>query len=421
VKRAAWAVVVALIACSTRSSRAPSAGPARPTVPAPAPVDIDRTIRVALSVDSPRVSATGDFSLHHGFTDGILARGKAGEEWRVGVAPDGHVTYAGPDGKEWQGRAFLIRATSGFVTVNGKRYRGELWVDAAGPRSVLIVNRVNLEDYLRSVVAAEMGRRPVTDSSALQAQAVASRSYAFVRLGSRGGFDIRSTVADQVYGGVDVENEHATRAVLATRGLVLRFEGRVVDALYSSTCGGSSAEGSEVFRAATPGYFRRVSDRIPGSSRYYCDIAPRFQWTRSYSRAQLDDVLARYLKEYASVPAGGPGRVKHLGIASTTPSGRVSVLDIETERGAFPVRGNDIRFVLRASPGGEMLNSTYFSVEPEYGRDGLLSRVTFRGRGYGHGVGMCQWGAIGRARAGQSFGAILGTYYPGTTIGPAVQ
>jgi stage II sporulation protein D len=93
----------------------------------------------------------------------------------------------------------------------------------------------------------------------------------------------------------------------------------------------------------------------------------------------------------------------------------VGVLDVETDKGIFTLRGNDIRYVMRV-PGGEMLPSTYFSVEPEV-RDGALARVTFRGQGYGHGVGMCQWGAIGRARAGQSFRAILGTYYPGTSVG----
>ena len=79
------------------------------------------------------------------------------------------------------------------------------------------------------------------------------------------------------------------------------------------------------------------------------------------------------------------------------------------------LRGNDIRYVLRA-PGGEILNSTAFSVETAEARDGSIARLTLRGTGYGHGVGMCQWGAIGRARAGQDFLTILRTYYPGTTV-----
>jgi stage II sporulation protein D len=96
----------------------------------------------------------------------------------------------------------------------------------------------------------------------------------------------------------------------------------------------------------------------------------------------------------------------------------VGRLSLDTERGTFELRGNDIRSVLRTS-GGETLNSTYFTVEPETRRDGSLARLVVHGNGYGHGVGMCQWGAIGRARAGQSVRTILATYYPGTTVGPA--
>jgi stage II sporulation protein D len=114
---------------------------------------------------------------------------------------------------------------------------------------------------------------------------------------------------------------------------------------------------------------------------------------------------------------GGPGKVRHLAIQERTRSGRVGMLEVETERGAYPVRGDDVRSVIRA-PGGEILSSTYFSLEPVYSSDGVLERVTFRGQGHGHGVGMCQWGAIGRARAGQSYRQILATYYPGTTVGP---
>jgi stage II sporulation protein D len=103
-------------------------------------------------------------------------------------------------------------------------------------------------------------------------------------------------------------------------------------------------------------------------------------------------------------------------IDTRTPSGRVETLKIATDRGNYVLRGNDIRYVLRA-PGGEILNSTYFSVEVAAARDGAISKLTLRGTGYGHGVGMCQWGAIGRARAGQDFRTILQAYYPGTTVG----
>jgi stage II sporulation protein D len=174
-----------------------------------------------------------------------------------------------------------------------------------------------------------------------------------------------------------------------------------------------------VWRAGGSPHLKRVSDRIPGTDRDYCAIAPRYNWTRSLSQSELNESLDRYLESYVSVPGGNPGLARAITVRSRTESDRVGVLDIVTDRGTFAVRGDETRYVFR-TPRGEILPSTYFIVEPPRHSDGVgpLSGVTLRGRGNGHGVGMCQWGAIGRARAGQSFRTILGTYYPGTTVGP---
>ena len=411
----ASAIVCTPLACSTRASRLPAPGPE------PGRVDAGRTIRVALIVPQPRISGTREFSWFQPDGRSLIARARRGEEWRVEAGGLGgrQVRALRPDGVPTAWNNLLIarpQESTGFVAVNGKRYRGQLVVSAPDG-GLNVVNHVGIEDYLRGVVATEMGKRPRGDSAALMAQAVASRSFAYLRLASRGEFDVRSSVLDQVYGGVDVENAEASAAVDATRGLMLRHQGRVADALYHSTCGGSTAESPEVWRTAGMAYLQRVSDRIGETNRYYCDAAPRFRWTRTLSATQLTDGVAQYLKAYAAVPSGGPGTVRHVAIQGKTKSGRVAELEIETERGAYAVRGDDIRYVMRA-PGGEMLSSTYFSVEPEYSSGGVLEKVTFRGQGYGHGVGMCQWGAIGRARAGQSFRQILATYYPGTSVGP---
>jgi stage II sporulation protein D len=410
----AFACVALLVACSTRASRGRA-----PAKPRPVPgADQDRTIRVVLPATRPLVGATGDFRWFDSDGRTVLARGRRGEEWRLErESPGVRVRAIRTDGvaTAWL-RSIVARPNDdAFVTVNGKRYRGEFAVLPmdSGPA---VVNRLGIEDYLRGVVPVEMGKRPDGDSSALRAQAVASRSYAYVRArDGAGAFDIRATTADQVYGGLEVENDASDAAIDATRGLVLRYQGRVVDAPFHSTCGGTTAEPSEVWRTADAPYLRKVSDRIGATDRYYCQSAPRYRWSRTLSGSQINAALEQYLRAYATVPGGKPGTARVIGVRSRTPSGRVGIIDIETDRGMFPLRGNDMRYVLR-QPGGEILASTYFSVEPEY-RDGLVSRVTFRGQGNGHGVGMCQWGAIGRARAGQSFRTILGTYYPGTTVG----
>jgi stage II sporulation protein D len=304
---------------------------------------------------------------------------------------------------------------------NGKRYRGEIAViPIAG--GLAVVNRLPIEEYLRGVVPLEIGNRTADEIAAVEAQAVAARSYTFVRL--RGGatrpYDLLSTVTDQVYGGADAERAVSDEAVRSTSGLVLTFAGRVVNAPYHSTCGGSTAEAQEVWRSNGEPYLQRVSDRVPGSDRFYCDAAPRFSWTRTLDAPALRDALSRYLRDYASVSGRGIGTVQRVEIDERTPSGRVGRMAVVTDRGRYELRGNDIRFVMRP-PGGEILNSTYFSVETTHARDGRLARLIFRGSGYGHGIGMCQWGAIGRARAGQSFREILRTYYPGTSVAPAEE
>jgi stage II sporulation protein D len=262
----------------------------------------------------------------------------------------------------------------------------------------------------------EIGERQPAERAAVEAQAVAARSYAYTHIGARGSrYDMLSTVEDQVYGGVDAERPLSDIAVASTSGLVLRFGGRIASAPYHSTCGGSTAEPGEVWSGENrSSYLRRVSDRVPGTDRFYCDGSPRFTWIREMSGTAVAASLDRYLRGRGS--RGSVGRIRDLRVDSRTPSGRVEVLVIDTDAGVQRLRGNEIRYALRQA-GGDILNSTYFSVEIR-DRDGeAVSKVALRGGGYGHGVGMCQWGAIGRARAGQDVRAILRTYYPGTSVG----
>ncbi len=350
----------------------------------------------------------------------LLARATSGESWHI--EHDGSRIRGVKSGARtgWiNGPVFAVPLGGAFIAFNAHRYRGEI-VFRGSPQGILVTNRVRIDDYLAGVVPLEIGGRTAAESAAVQAQAVTARSYAYVHLasGEGRGFDVGATAAaDQAYGGVDAESLLATQAIEGTRGLVLKYAGRVVNAPYSAVCGGETAAQSEVWRTADEPYLKPVSDRIPGSDRYYCDIAPRFRWTRTFDEAELQNAVGRYLAAYVPVPGNNPGQPRAVSVTSRTSSDRVGALMIATDRGEFTLHGNDIRSVLRGT-GGEILNSTYFSIDSSYERDGHLTRLILRGGGYGHGVGMCQWGAIGRARAGQSFRSILATYYPGTTVGP---
>jgi len=381
-----------------------------------------RVVRIALATSAGKVtiSGTGAWRLFDTGGASTLVRAAGGELWTVesrngllrAVNDDGTVTPERP-------APFVARAASrgAVLTVNGARYRGEVWVmPAANGDDVMVVNRLYLEDYLRGVVPMEIGHRTAAEREAVAAQAIAARSYAYTHIASDARpYDMRNTVVDQVYGGADAETPLGDTAVLETRGLVLTYHGVVVNAPYHSACGGRTAAASEIWRSPDEPYLVSVSDRIPGTDRFYCDIAPRFRWERTFTRAALRALLDRYLKDYATVSSRGPGAPRSLAVESRTPSGRVRALEIVTDRGHYTVRMDNIRFVLRSSD-GEILNSTAFTVENERDANGELSRVIVRGSGYGHGVGMCQWGAIGRARAGQDYRTILRAYYPGTTV-----
>ena len=327
------------------------------------------------------------------------------------VRPDGVPTV-------WIDGAIRARAVGdGLLSVGGKPYRGDM-LFTGGDSGIVTINELPIDDYVRGVVPLEIGDLSPAEAAAAEAQAIAARSYAFIHLDPSRSYDVTGGTLDQLYGGAGAETPVSSHAVDATRGLVLEYAGRIVNAPYHAVCGGTTAAASEVWRSNDEPYLQSVSDRIPGTNRYYCDLSPRFRWTRTLDGATLDAALARYLAAYAAVPGRVPGRTRAVTIGSHTASGRVGTLTITTDRGNFLLRGNDIRFVLRA-PGGEILNSTYFSIETVPAADGSVAQLTIRGMGYGHGVGMCQWGAIGRARAGQDYRAILRAYYPGTTLGRA--
>ena len=411
------AMLVTIAACTTV---APSAG-----ISAPAARHIvknagDETIRVLISSarGTPSVASPGGLLLTD--RDGsLLARGTRDATWRI--ERDGRrVRAVRPDGvgTVWIESPLIARPMNGgLLSIAGAPYRGDFSF-YANDTSIAVVNVVKIDDYLRGVVPLEIGTKSDADSAAVQAQAVTARSYAYIHLNHDPAriHDVTSGELDQVYRGVAAETPVASEAVESTRTLVLTFGGRVVNAPYHSTCGGSTASASEVWRSDDEPYLHPVSDRIPGTSRYYCDIAPRFRWSKTMDANSVNAALARYLSTYTRVPAGGPGAAREVTIGSRTPSGRVGTITVTTDRGNFVVRGNDTRFVLRV-PDGELLNSTYFSVETSLSPNGGLAQLTLRGTGYGHGVGMCQWGAIGRARTGQDFRTILRTYYPGTTVG----
>jgi len=355
-------------------------------------------VAACVSLSSPRGSGgVGNVPAVHG-----TLKGGAQQQVRIALETAAEIGPVTADGDSFQ-------------IWNGKRYRGTITFTRTDS-GFLVVNSLPMDSYLRGVVPLEIGSRTPAEFAAVQAQAVAARTYAYKHLTSTRAFDMYATVQDQVYGGVDAEKPQSDSAITTTADVVVLYNGQPITTPYHSTCGGSTAAVSEVwYDQPDQPYLRPVSDRIPGTNNFYCDPSPRFSWTQSYDAAGLRAVMEKYLASYTKAPKSGVGKITDIREQGRTPSGRIAALTVQTESGSYTLRGNDIRFVLR-DPKGAILNSTFFSFTRETS-GGEVSSFTLNGRGYGHGIGMCQWGAIGRARAGQNYRTILETYYPGTTIG----
>jgi stage II sporulation protein D len=368
-------------------------------------------------VGVPTATLGGSDALIAGEPDGTrIGTIRAGETWQV--APEGpRLVLHGSAG--WMSQpldAISIwgAAPGAPIRVNGRPYRGsvDLLRDSAG---VTVVNRVGLESYLQGVVSAEMGRRSPAEGAALRAQAVVSRTYAMRNLGkSRArGFDLTASVDDQVYGGLSVETEEGRTAVTATRGRILTYEGRPIEAFFYSTCGGRTAAGTEVFRGAAEPYLRSIPDEAP-NGRVYCSISPRYHWREDWSGEALRTTLERNLPPATGISPDQIRQVVGLRITRRTGSGRVDQLAFGLGGREVRVDGPAIRRVLRPIT-GEILRSNAFTLVAD-GDGKLVTHLSIEGMGSGHGVGFCQWGAVGRARAGEEYPQILAAYFPGTTL-----
>lgn len=386
--------------------------------PALAPIGEEPRLRIGLRAGVADVTVGGDAELLLSSDDGQpLGVVPPGEPWRA-VRDGALLRLDGPTGRRTEPAQWIhaVPVTEGrFAAVDGRRYRGSLEILPAST-GITVVNLVGAEAYLVSVVGSELGRRAPEEIEAAKAQAVVSRTFALRNRGLRNalGFDLYGDVRDQVYGGVDTEHPTARDAVGATAGEALVYHGTLIDAYFSSTCGYQTASVREAFRTAREQpYLRPVSDRVAGDH-YYCDISPRFRWKEEWDGASLRGILRSTLIQQALVSGEATGAVREVRVAETGRSGRVVELAIALGTDKVRVPGPDVRSVLRPEP-NRLLGSTAFQLHATV-EGGEVTRLVAAGGGWGHGVGFCQWGAVGRARAGQSYRDIATTYFPGTSL-----
>jgi len=328
----------------------------------------------------------------------VTIRADAG---RVSVA-----TSSGKIGDRFDEVLLTPRSDKQHLSYIGHRYRGVFRVIPHN-RNLRLINVVHMDDYLKGVVPPEIGFTKEAELEAIKAQAVAARTYSMSHLSQYidEPYDLKSDVSDQVYHGVEVENAVVSRAVEATRGYVLKYRDELINAYYHSTCGGYTDDVDEVWDKKSTPYLRAVPDSG------FCSWSKYYTWKESYSVKQLK----LRLEEYLSSERGRVvrlGKIVDMNIVGRTAGGRVARMKIETSDGSYTVGSDKIRWVFTRSSNPELiLQSARFDLKKTYDGSRRLTRVDFIGGGYGHGVGMCQCGAIGMARAGRAYEQILKHYY----------
>ncbi|MDJ0647434.1 MAG: SpoIID/LytB domain-containing protein [Xenococcaceae cyanobacterium MO_188.B19] len=274
------------------------------------------------------------------------------------------------------GELIIEPSADGYVWIGDRWYRGKTRLVRQGNK-ITAINQVDLEKYLYSVVGAEaVASWPI---EALKAQAVAARSYALYKRKTQSNnlYDVDTTIGTQVYKGLDTEYLTTHEAVNSTTGQIMTYQDRVILAAFHSSSGGHTENVEDIWVSPLP-YLRGVVD--------YDQTSPVFQWQKSIAVNQASSLL------------GGIGRIKAMIPEKTTPRGRVVTMKVVGDRGTAKVSGKKIRKVLD-------LRSTLFRITVQ----GNTLQVS--GRGFGHGLGLSQWGAYHLAKQGVNYHQILAHYY----------
>lgn len=308
-----------------------------------------------------------------------------------------------------------VKADDGAIIINGKRYASPLRLVAHGEESVArvngrrfrdnimltakagkltVINELGIEGYIYGILTREAS--PKWPLETLKAQAVVSRTYVLrnLRKHERDGFDVCTQTHCQVYGGMEAEDPVCTKAVDATAGEVLTWNGELAQTLFHASCGGYTENPNNVWswESEAPDYLKGCRDR-------YCKDSPHNTW----SSAIKEEVIRQRLRK-----AGYKvGVIKKIKMSGEYKSGRTKELVIKHSDGTLTLTAARFRMAVDTW----LVKSAFLDDVSKKG-----DSFVFEGRGWGHGVGMCQWGAKMMGEEGKDYREILEFYYPGTAV-----
>ncbi len=346
----------------------------------------EETIRVLVLQEVPRVKITGqDLVLQDLQTGRLLFQNK-----RISslTASGGASLVVRAGDTSVSAQALTVNSPAALLNLEGRIFRGKL-ILYPGPHQddVRVVNELPLEEYLVGLINYEISSQWMM--AAVKAQVVAARTYAFFQKAKRAGdlYHLDSNVNDQMYGGIQKEDSRSRIAVQQTEREILVYQGKPIFAVYSACCGGRTESPDLLWT----GYFPYLQSQECN----FCLDSPHFFWNWEVTAESLGKSLG---------PAGfQETRVREIHIQERSSSQRVLRLVVGGDQSRVLFSGKDFRRFL----GFDRLRSTKFAVKK---KNEIFS---FSGLGWGHGVGLCQWGAKGMAEAGADYRAILKYYYRG--------
>ncbi len=287
-------------------------------------------------------------------------------------------------------KVIIKGSDSGIITVNDRMFRQEIQFIKNKDVRLTVINRIAIEPYVKGIMYHEASH--YWPMEALKVQAIVSRTYVLYQIeeNKANDFDVTSDIYSQVYGGRTSERYRTNKAVEETEGKILTFQGKVFPAYFSATCAGHTEDASELWNIDMP--------PLKGVACGFCKESPHFNWHYVLTLDEIQEKLAEAGK--------GMGRIKDITILSRNKSGRVKELKIVTADKESKILAKEFRNII----GPNIIRSTNFKLTV------VDKDAIFEGIGWGHGVGLCQWGAYFMAKQGRTHDEILTYYYPGSQI-----
>ncbi|NOX88977.1 MAG: SpoIID/LytB domain-containing protein [Calditrichaeota bacterium] len=307
-----------------------------------------------------------------------------------------------------------LEFTNNKFKFRNKWYKGEIILQLDDNASILLINNIDLEEYLKSVLVGEMPSDKDGYLEALKAQAICARTYAINKMNQRqdNAYHVYGDFHDQEYAGLEKRTKLADYAVETTRGVVLKYQDTLAQIYYHSTCGGILEDINNLWSGQSNLSYLSSRKDVLGDT-FTCAISPYFRWERTFTIEQIDSLFGnRFHRSLLKKPLTDTLRLRlKIDVNQRTSSGRVKSLTLTYADTSVVLKDFEIRRFFSKFNSGN-LPSLLFKISSS--SDSVL---VINGGGFGHGIGLCQWGAMNMSLKGFKYYDILvNQYFPGTYL-----